>query len=74
MPALKAAVIRVQPTIDDAGLVWYSAVIDIGARHLEPPIATRTIGGLMTFLSDVLLEELESHQRPTDPGMPPVTP
>lgn len=70
----KTANIRLSRTIED-GVEWYRVTVDIGARHLEPPFAFRTLGGLFTILADLLAEELQDQSsRPTEPELEPVKP
>jgi hypothetical protein len=68
----KTAVVRITRTVDDEGFEWHSVVLDIGALHREPPVAFRTIGGLCTFLADMLVEELNPSTRTTEPELLPV--
>jgi hypothetical protein len=67
----KTAVVRITRSIED-GEGWHRAVIDIGAQHLEPPVAFRTIGGLCVFLADLLVEGLTPSTRTTEPDLQPV--
>lgn len=69
----RTAVIRVTRTVAKDGIAWHSAVLDVGACHLETPLAFRTLGGLMAYLGDALAEELDQNTRTTEPALLPVT-
>lgn len=67
----RTANIRVECTTED-GEAWHRAVIDVGAMHMEPPLAFRTVGGLLAFVADLLTEEFDPSKRKTEPALDPV--
>jgi hypothetical protein len=67
----KTANVRVICTVED-GLEWYRLVVDIGARHREPPVSFRTLEGLSSLLAEVLREEFHPSTSTTEPALVPV--
>jgi hypothetical protein len=67
----KTANVRITRTTED-GVEWHRMTIDIGAVHLEPPLAFRTLEGLCAILADVLREELVPSTSTTEPALVPV--
>jgi hypothetical protein len=70
---VKTANIRLTRNIDAEGQAWHSLVLDVGKEHLEPPVAFRTLGGVTTYLADILCECFDVHgTRETQPALEPV--